>query len=42
MRLVDFLRDFAEALEDAQEKAKKRNQQPHRNTPKVYRPKRHR
>jgi hypothetical protein len=42
MRLIDFLRDFSEALEDAKEKANKQSQQPRRSIPKVYRPKRHR
>lgn len=42
MRLIDFLRDYSEALEDAKERQQKQSQQPRRNTPKVYRPKRHR
>lgn len=42
MRLIDFLRDYGEALEDAKERQKKQNQQPRPNTHKIYRPKRHR
>lgn len=40
MRLIDFLRDYREAIEDEKEKSERRKKtQP---TPQRYRPKRHR
>ena len=41
MRLIDFLREYREAVEDEKEKAERRKNQPNI-TPKRYRPKRHR
>lgn len=41
MRLIDFLRDYREAVEDEKERqSKQKNAAPNRH--KVYRPKRHR
>ena len=41
MRLIDFLRDYREAVEEEKEKQERRNNQP--KTPlKRFRPKRHR
>lgn len=42
MRLIDFLRDYGEALEDDKERQNKQIQQPRRNSPNIYRHKRHR
>ena len=41
MRLIDFLRDYREAVEEEKEKQERRNNQP-KKTPARYRPKRHR
>lgn len=40
MRLIDFLRDYREAVEEAKEKQERRNNQA--KTPARYKPKRHR
>ena len=41
MRLIDFLRDYREAVEEEKEKQERRKNQP-KVTPKRYRTKRHR
>jgi len=42
MRLIDFLRDYGEALEDAKEQRQKQAQQHRCGMPKAYSPHRHR
>ncbi len=41
MRLIDFLRDYREAVEEAKEKQERMKKQP-KPTPARFRPKRHR